>query len=80
MAHHRGPETPAIRHPSFDTFSTTDCAHNFTAPDTPTSPFPPRTLVRRAIKNNAVFEIAYAGALGENSDISTGDGAGAKIN
>jgi len=39
--------------------------------------------VRTAIKNGAVFEIAYAGALGGDGDISTGggeSGAGAKRN
>jgi ribonuclease P/MRP protein subunit RPP1 len=41
------------------------------------------TLVRTAIKNGAVFEIAYAGALGGDGDISIGggeSGAGAKRN
>jgi len=41
------------------------------------------TLVRTAIKNGAVFEISYAGALGGDGDISTGggeSGAGAKRN
>ena len=41
------------------------------------------TLVRTAIKNGAVFEINYSGALGGESDVSTGvreGGAGAKRN
>ncbi|CCM05297.1 uncharacterized protein FIBRA_07511 [Fibroporia radiculosa] len=34
------------------------------------------TLVRTALKNGAVFEIAYAGALGSESDVSGGSGEG----
>jgi ribonuclease P/MRP protein subunit RPP1 len=41
------------------------------------------TLIRTAIKNGAVFEIGYAGALGGETDMSMGmgeSGAGAKRN